>query len=523
MTKIKLTINEKPVEIASGKTILDAARKLNINIPTLCHHDKLKPFTSCMVCVVEDTATGRLIPACSTPAQHGQVLLCDTDKVHSHRKTALELLLSEHVGDCEGPCQRICAAGMDIPWMMQEIERDRWDKAIEIIKTHIPLPAVLGRICPAPCEKGCRRGQVDTSLGICLLKMTIADWDLEKDTPYTPSMAAPTGKKVIIVGSGPAGLSAAYYLLAQGHDVGIIDAHDSVGGELRIAVPELRLPRTVLDAEIALILQMGCKVQINTRLGEGVSLKILKQKYDAIIMATGSQGEIPIEGLEHTSHGIKVDSSTLATSMPGVYAAGAAIRHHKMAVRSVGQGRQAALSVHKFLTGTDFGPRAWQLNSRVGKLTETEIEMYKSEYACPTVTDSKSISHESALAEALRCLHCECATPNTCELRNLSESYNASTRAYPGDSRATIYRSMDHSDIIYEQGKCIKCGICVRLTEAEKEPLGLTFIGRGFDVIIGAPLNRDLNQALKNAAKKAAKACPTGALCLKTEQKGTLL
>lgn len=514
MNTFSLTINGQPVQAAPGETLLDAAKKLGIAIPILCHLDGVKPFTSCMVCAVEETRWGKLLPACSTPVQPGLVLETENDRVKAHRKNILALLMSEHVGDCEGPCQRVCPAHMDIPRMMREIETDQWDKAIATIKAHIPLPAVLGRICPAPCEKGCRRTQVDAPMAICLLKMVVADWDLARDTPYQPEKAPATGKRVAVVGSGPAGLSAAYYLLTQGHAVEILEAQEALGGELRLAVPDIRLPRAVLDAEIAQVLALGAEVKTGVRLDETVTLAELRKRADAVILATGAQGEILIQGVEHTDQGIKVDPETLATSLAGVFAAGGAIRHSRLAVRSVAQGRQAALSVHRLLMGTGFGPRSWKINSHVGRLLDEEIAAYQSSSPEAVVYEG-GMTHEAAMTEAARCLHCECAKPESCGLRTLAEAYEAQETVFAGESRAMLRRIPGHGRLVYEPGKCIKCGLCVRITEAEKERLGLTFIGRGFNVTVGAPLNRPLSEALAQTAEHCAQACPTGALSVK--------
>jgi len=518
MTLINMTINGRPVQAAPGDTLLDAARRLHIDIPTLCHWDGLKPFTSCMVCVVQDEATGRLLPSCSTPAQEGLVLITESEKIREHRKTALELLLSEHVGDCEGPCQRICPAGMDIPKMMREIESDRWQDAIATIKTHIPLPAILGRICPAPCEKGCRRGQVDSALAICLLKMEVADWDLQQDKPYTPAMGKTTGQRVAVVGSGPAGLTAAYYLTAQGHEVTVFEKDDALGGGLRNEVPQVRLPRPVLEAEIGRITALGGHYQTGTPLDTATDFAAWQSDYDGVILALGPVKAEDLTALEHTNFGLKVNAETLETSIPGVFAAGASIRPSKLAVKSVGQGRQAAYALHQKLTDEGFGPRPWTLNSRAGKLTEEEVQRFQSDKGDTLSMTHEPVTREAVMAEAGRCLHCECAKPEACGLRQLAEEYGARCNAYPGEERAAIRRIREHGDVVYEPGKCIKCGICVRLTEAEREPLGLTFIGRGFDVKVGSPLNQSLKSGLTTAAKEAVRACPTGALTLR---KGT--
>ena len=122
---ISITIDNKTILVNSDETVLDGAKKLGIEIPTLCHINKSKPFTSCMVCVVKDNKTGRLIPSCSIKATEGMDISTNTEEVFNARKAALELLLSEHNGDCEAPCQRICPAHLDIPEMLRLIGKKR--------------------------------------------------------------------------------------------------------------------------------------------------------------------------------------------------------------------------------------------------------------------------------------------------------------------------------------------------------------------------------------------------------------
>ena len=180
MTEITLTINNQRVSVATGSTVLDAAKSVGITIPTLCHFDGFEPETSCMMCVVEDMNTNALILACGTAVVDGMLIETDTASVHESRKDTLGLLLSEHVGDCEAPCQRTCPANMNIPLMIRQIRENNLEQAIVTVKQDIALPAVLGRICSAPCEKGCHRRNHDSSVSICLLKRYVADVDLAK-------------------------------------------------------------------------------------------------------------------------------------------------------------------------------------------------------------------------------------------------------------------------------------------------------------------------------------------------------
>ena len=221
-----LKINDKQVEVPDGATILDAAKKLGVHIPTMCFAEGLKQSTSCMVCVVKVKGCSGLVPSCGAIAQDGMEVITKSDEVLSARRKAIELLLSDHVGDCVGPCVSGCPAKMNIPLMIRQIQLGRLDDAIRTIKKDIPLPAVLGRVCPAPCERVCRRNDIDDAVSICLLKRFAADYNLVSVKPYVPKCKSSSGKAVAIIGAGPAGLSAGYFLIQNGHRCVIYDDHD---------------------------------------------------------------------------------------------------------------------------------------------------------------------------------------------------------------------------------------------------------------------------------------------------------
>ncbi len=430
MNKIRLKIDDKDIEVNAGTTLLEAARQLGVFIPTMCFQEGLPHFTSCMLCVVREKNSGRSLPACSTLAEEGMDINTDGQQVEDARRTALELLLSDHVGDCQGPCQRACPAHMNIPLMLRQIEYGNIRDALMTVKQTIALPAVLGRICPAPCEKACRRGQVDQPIAICLLKRVVADAHLTDDPPSIPECKPRTGKHVVVVGSGPTGLSAAYYLLLEGHDCTVMDERDKPGGLLRYGVPEIRLPRSVLDSEIDIIRHLGADFRMKIRIGKDIAIDSLRKDFDAVILA---MGEIQREtcddfGLESTDAGIRVNTRTYETSLEGVFAGGNAIRAGRMAVRSVAHGRSMAFSVSRFLNNETRLDTDDRFHSRVNKLRPEEIESFVHlakqqkdqtflNKHSMNVAPSEAVTPEQAASEAARCLHCECRKPDTCKLR----------------------------------------------------------------------------------------------------------
>jgi NADPH-dependent glutamate synthase beta subunit-like oxidoreductase len=231
-----------------------------------------------------------LSPSCATPASESMAVFTDTAEVRAARKMALELLLSDHVGDCIGPCRTGCPAQFDIPGFLHHMAAGDFGRSAEIASDFLTLPATLGRICPRLCERECHRCEAGESLSVGGLHRFAADWDLSSATRYIPRCDKGSGKKVAIVGAGPAGLSAAYYLLRRGHGVVLFDAHAAPGGMLRWAIPEFRLPRKVLDLEIEVIRILGGEFRMRKRLGRDLALDDLRRDFDAVFVAIGAQG-----------------------------------------------------------------------------------------------------------------------------------------------------------------------------------------------------------------------------------------
>lgn len=290
MNIFEIFIDGKECTASENETVLTVADRNGIKIPTLCFLKETKPFTSCFICAVEIAGRKKLAPACSTLVTPLMNIITDSPRIRSTRKMCLELLLSDHCGDCMAPCQAACPAGLDISGFIHLLLDNKPGEAIRLIKETIPLPASLGRVCPAPCEEACRRQILEEPVSICCLKRYVADQDLTSDKKYIPEVGKDTGKKVAIIGAGPAGLSAAFYLRQMGHKVKIFDAHPKPGGMLRYGIPAYRLPRKVLESEIDVIQKMGVTFEQNKRYGRDFDLKYLqKSGYDSIFIAVGAQ------------------------------------------------------------------------------------------------------------------------------------------------------------------------------------------------------------------------------------------
>jgi formate dehydrogenase major subunit len=675
---IRLTIDGRPIAVEPGTTVLAAAEWLGIRIPTMCHVKGIEPAASCFICAVQIEGRRTLSPSCAMPSAEGMVVHTNTEDVRKARKMALELLLSDHAGECEAPCAARCPAGLDIPGFVWGIASGDARRAMETISERLALAGSLGRVCPRLCEQECRRCDLDQGLTIGALHRWAADVDGSGAEPFVPRRAPASGKRVAIVGAGPAGLAAAYYLQQKGHDCTLFDAHPQPGGMLRYGIPEYRLPKQALDSEIAAVRELGAGFRMNARWGADFTLGELRKQHDAVFIAIGAQGaqglrcpgeeqaisgigfleqvasgsppeigkdvivvgggntamdcartairlgarvrvfyrrtrqEMPClmeevegaeaegvhieylvapvrlersnagvtltcqrmelgepdasgrrrpvavkgsefavecsavigatgqsveralaerEGLHVTDWGIAADAHTMATSLAGVFAGGDAVLGADLAVRAVAAGRMAAASIHQYLSGepvtgepvhaaiamhpVDDAERAaiFRAIEQAPRVRLPEIPMERRVSSFDEVEGR--LSEDDAKRESQRCMTCGCRKSDCCTIRSLATEYGADIYRYAG-VRRRFSQDNSHPDITYEPGKCISCDACVRIAAAAGEELGLTMVGRGFDVRVAVPFDKPLSEGLLKTAARCAQACPTGALALRT-------
>lgn len=488
----KITINNQQVEVEPGTTLIHAIRDLGIEVPTLCYWEGVSPMNSCMLCVVREARTGNLLPSCSSLAQEGMVIETDSGDVCQARKEVLELIVSEHVGDCEAPCSHTCPASMNIPVMMRQIYEGHFDEAAFTVHNGLVFPWTLGYICPAPCQNPCRRKSYDTTMEIRELHKTVASKSVFNN-PELLDVPAPTGKRVAVVGAGITGMAAAWVIRKFGHECTIFEKEPIAGGKMRF-MTEDELPKHVLDSEIDLIAKLGIEFRYNAPIDNNGGFAKLQEEYDAVILACNGVGQA----------GGKVFEA----------------KEHRLHVRAVGNGKTTALWVDRYLRAMEKAEKPL-FHSKIGKMVKDELEIMRVENENKESMDIVRRPDESDLTaaqtEAGRCLHCDCRKRVSCGLRKWSTEYGVERNKY-NTTEPLDYRILGTGDIVFEPGKCIKCGLCVAIARKYGEEIGLAFSGRGFDVEIVVPFGLTLDEAMKNSAEECVLACPTAAISFRNKE-----
>ncbi|SHG82106.1 formate dehydrogenase subunit alpha [Ferrimonas marina] len=290
--KIEVQLDETLHQVTPGVRLIDWVQAQGITVPALCQHNTDGPKTPCDLCVLE--VDGELKRSCELTLAQPITVRTDTPAITEHRRSALKKILSDHAADCEAPCSTACPAQVDVQSYLYHIAQGDAVKANAVVKERLPMPLSIGRVCPAFCESQCRRSLVDEPLAIRQLKRHAADIDNSTEQPHLAPIAEPMGKRVAIIGAGPAGLSAGYYLSHAGVEVDLFESMPEAGGWLRYGIPEYRLPKATLAQEIEQMCRAGMTIHTNVKLGREIQLESLQQQYDAVCLAIGVQKAMPM-------------------------------------------------------------------------------------------------------------------------------------------------------------------------------------------------------------------------------------
>ncbi len=300
-----ITIDGKVMQAYQGQTILSVAVDNGISdIPNLCNDEKLEPTSACRMCLVHIEGAARPLPSCNTAAIPGMIVTTNSDELFHIRRTNLEMMLSDHNAYCQPPCQIDCPTHIDIPGYLELIAKGSMKEASRLVKEVLPFPYILGLTCPAPCQKACRRTLVEEEIAICRMHGHAAEYSLLD--PAVPYLKDPsTGKKVAIVGAGPAGLTCAYYLALKGHYCKVFDMQPQPGGMLRYGIPEYRLPKDIMDREIDHVWQLGVDLQSSVALGRDFTIDdLFAQGFDAVYIAIGAWTSNPLDAPGEDAEGV---------------------------------------------------------------------------------------------------------------------------------------------------------------------------------------------------------------------------
>ncbi|MEA2577664.1 MAG: hypothetical protein QOD78_1252, partial [Chloroflexota bacterium] len=328
--RIRIEVDGRVVEGFEGQTILEVCRDNGIEIPTLCYEPKLPGFGACRMCVVEVEGEEHPPISCSRTCEPDMKVQTQTEDIRRLRRTNLELIFSDHNAYCLPPCQNKCPSHIDIPGFLMANAEGNFRESARIFKRTIPFPSVLGRVCPAPCEDHCRRDEVDEAIAIRDTHRYAGDQVLKAmlddgvDPPVPFEQQVRSGRTAAVIGSGPAGMAAAYYLLIAGHDVTVFERDPSPGGMLRYGIPQYRLPKVeVLEAEYESVMRLGAKMVVNAGLGRDFTLDDLTmQGFDSVVVAIGCYDTnklgIPNEDADGVIDGLEyLRTATLGLPYPG--------------------------------------------------------------------------------------------------------------------------------------------------------------------------------------------------------------
>jgi len=296
MSTVTLNINGNEVIAEKGLTILEVAKRSDIKIPTLCHIKGKPADNPCTICVVEVEGQDELMRSCVSLARDGMVINTESEAVVAHRQERLAVLSETHFGDCKAPCNLTCPGQINVQGYIAHVARGEYEEALRVVMERNPIPFSVGRVCPRFCETRCRRILIDEPVSINHLKRFVADWCMSNEIDLKIPKDKPTGKRIAVIGGGPAGLTVAWFLTRKGHEVTIFEAAPKLGGALRYGFPDYKIPKEIVDYEVNTILRMGINIRLSQKWGKDFTLQDLKDMgFDATFIGIGATVDVPFD------------------------------------------------------------------------------------------------------------------------------------------------------------------------------------------------------------------------------------
>jgi heterodisulfide reductase subunit A-like polyferredoxin len=312
------------------------------------------------------------------------------------------------------PCTATCPLHCNAQGYVALISQGKLKEALALVREKLPFPRILAYVCSRPCERECKRIEIDRPISICDLKRVLVDQVEEPDDIPVVGNADLRSQRVAIVGSGPSGLTAAFDLRRMGYRVTVFESHDETGGLLTHGFPSYRLPREVIEKDLSILPKMGIEIRLHTTVGKDVSPESLSQSFDTVFLAVGASGVESIassfKGLKRTRRGtIQANPLTLETNLKGIFAGGDGVTGPGTIVESMAQGRKAAISIDRTLQredplkdrqseGKQISPLRSLLPDSIRETREAPPSMIK-----PL---GSGLTLEEAMEEAKRCLNC---------------------------------------------------------------------------------------------------------------------